>query len=106
MILRASTLKPVPKKKRINLSAMLTSEYFFHRSIQIQMALNQDRVLVRDYLIKKAKPKINTGKKKKINALLKTTKKLMPLVIAKNVNYLCVIIVQIIIKVYLRIIIY
>ena len=66
MILRASTLKPVPKKKRINLSAMLTSEYFFHRSIQIQMALNQDRVLPRDYLIKKAKAKINTGKKKKI----------------------------------------
>ena len=58
MILRQSTLRPVPKKKRINLSAMLTSEYFFHRSIQIQMALNQDRILPRDYLIKKAKSKI------------------------------------------------
>ena len=67
MILRQSTLKPVPKKKRISLSAMLTSEYFFHRSIQIQLALNEDRILPRDYLIKKAKPKINTGKKKKIN---------------------------------------
>ena len=65
MILRQSTLKAVPKKKRVSLSAMLASEHFFHRSIQIQMALNQDRILPRDYLIQKAKPKINTGKKKK-----------------------------------------
>ena len=62
-----SMLKPTPKKKRTNLSAILNSEYFFHRSIQIQMALNQDRLLPMDYLIKKAKPKINTGKKKKID---------------------------------------
>ena len=60
-------LRPQKKKKRMNLSAILNSEYFFHRSIQIQMALNQDRILPRDYLIKKAKPKINTGKKKKID---------------------------------------
>ena len=60
-------LRPLPKKKRMNLSAMLNSEYFFHRSIQIQMALNQDRILPRDYLIQKAKSKINTGKKKKID---------------------------------------
>lgn len=61
------TLKSIPKKKRVSLSAMLNSEYFFHRSIQIQMALNQDRILPRDFLIKKAKPKINTGKKRIIN---------------------------------------
>ena len=65
MILRQSTLKAVPKKKRVSLSAMLASEHFFHRSIQIQMALNQDRILPRDYLIQKAKPKINTKKRKK-----------------------------------------
>ena len=56
-----SMLKPTPKKKRTNLSAILNSEYFFHRSIQIQMALNQDRLLPMDYLIKKAKPKINNA---------------------------------------------
>ena len=67
MKLRQRVLESIPKNKRVNLSAMLTSEYFFHRSIQIQMALNQDRILPRDYLIKKAKSKINTGQKKKID---------------------------------------
>ena len=65
MILRNIVLKK--KKKRTSLSAMLNSDLFLRRSIQIQMALNQDRLLPRDYLIQKAKPKINTGKKKKIN---------------------------------------
>ena len=64
MILRQRVLESIPKNKKISLSAMLNSEYFFHRSIQIQMALNQDRILPRDYLIKKAKSKINTGQKK------------------------------------------
>jgi len=66
MLLRKAMIKPV-KKKRLNFSAMLTSEYFFHRSNQIQMALNRDRILPRDYLIRRAKSKINTGKKRKIN---------------------------------------
>lgn len=67
MIIRKTIIKPVKKKKRLNFSAMLTSEYFFHRSNQIQMALNRDRILPRDYLIRRAKSKINTGKKRKIN---------------------------------------
>ena len=64
MKLRQTALKPNSKRMRVSLSAMLASEYFFHRSIQIQMALNRDRIIPRDYLIKKTKPKINTGKKK------------------------------------------
>ena len=66
MLLRKAMIKPIKKKKRLNFSAMLTSEYFFHRSNQIQMALNRDRILPRDYLIRRAKSKINTGKKRKI----------------------------------------
>ena len=57
MKLRQRVLESIPKNKRITLSAMLNSEYFSHRSIQIQMALNQDRILPRDYLIKKQNQK-------------------------------------------------
>ena len=64
MKLRQRVLESIPKNKRVTLSAMLNSEYFFHRSIQIQMALNHDRILPRDYLIQKAKSKIITGHKK------------------------------------------
>lgn len=67
MKLRQTLIKPINKKKRLNFSAMLNSEYFFHRSNQIQMALNRDRILPKDYLIKRTKPKINTGKKRIIN---------------------------------------
>ena len=66
MLIRKAKIKPIKKKKRLNFSAMLTSEYFFHRSNQIQMALNRDRILPRDYLIRRTKSKINKKKKKKI----------------------------------------
>ena len=55
------------KKKKVNLSTMLNSEYLYPRSIQIQMALNQDRIVPRDYFIQKAKAKIKTGQRKKIS---------------------------------------
>ena len=71
MKLKKTILKP--QNKRINLSAMLSSDLFFHRSIQIQLALNQDRIIPRNYLIKKAKSKINTGKKNKIKNNNKNT---------------------------------
>jgi hypothetical protein len=73
MQLRKAMIKPINKKKRLNFSAMLTSEYFFHRSNQIQMALNRDRILPRDYLIRRAKSKINTGKKRIIKDNNKNT---------------------------------
>ena len=45
---------------------MLDSEYLFHRSAQIHMALKSDRMLSKDFHIKRAKSKIDTGKKKTI----------------------------------------
>ena len=51
-------------KKRIAFSAMLDSEYFFDRSAQIKMALKHDRVVSRDFHIKRAKSKIEIGKRK------------------------------------------
>ena len=54
------------KNKRMTFSAMLNSEYFFHRTTQIQMALNQDRILSKDFHIKRAKSKIDIGKKVKL----------------------------------------
>ena len=54
------------KKKRLSFSAMLDSEYLFHRSAQIHMALKSDRILSKDFHIKRAKSKIDTGKKKQI----------------------------------------
>lgn len=54
------------KRKRITFSAMLNSEYLFHRSSKIQMALNHNPLLSKDFHIKRAQSKINTGKKRKI----------------------------------------
>ena len=53
------------KKKRLTFSAILNSEYLFHRSTQIQMALNHERMLSKDFHIKRAKSKIDIGKKGK-----------------------------------------
>ena len=51
------------KKKRITFSAILSSEQFFHQSGQIQMALKNERLLSRDFYIKRARSKLNLGKK-------------------------------------------
>ena len=54
------------KKKRLSLNTILNSEYLFHRSTKIQMALNHRRVVSKDFFVKIAQPKTDTGKKKKI----------------------------------------
>ena len=52
------------KKKRKKFSALLSSELFFHRSNQIKMALNHEPILSWDFRVKRAKSKIDTGKKR------------------------------------------
>ena len=61
MQLRNSLRKKVPGNKRLNFSAMLSKDYFSNNIIQIQMALNKNRVLPLDYLIRRTKSKINSG---------------------------------------------
>ena len=63
--------------KNINLSKILNSDLFFQSSGTIKMALNKNRLLNRDFGIKRAKPKIDLGKKnqKNINQNKKETKK-------------------------------
>ena len=61
MKLRNYSTKTLRSKKRLNFSAMLTKGYFNNNIIQIQMALNKDHILPSDYLIRRTKPKINTG---------------------------------------------
>ena len=61
MKLRNYSTKALRSKKRLNFSAMLTKGYFNNNIIQIQMALNKDHILPSDYLIRRTKPKINTG---------------------------------------------
>ena len=65
MKLRNYSTKAPRSKKRLNFSAMLTKGYFNNNIIQIQMALNKDHILPSDYLIRRTKPKINTGIKYK-----------------------------------------
>ena len=62
MLLRvSSTRKVYPRKKNINFSAILSKDYFNNNIIKIQMALNKNRILPLDYLIRRTKSKINTG---------------------------------------------
>ena len=64
------------KKKRITFSAILNSEQFFHRSGIIQMALKKERVLAKDFHVKRARSKIDIGKKiKKENQEINEEKK-------------------------------
>ena len=51
--------------KKINFNNLLNSEYFFHRSSSIKLALNKDRMLRKNYYIKRARPQIDQGKKPK-----------------------------------------
>ena len=64
-------IKLSPKKynsqnKNINLSKILNCDLFFQSSGMIKMALNKNRLLDRDFGVKRAKPKIDIGKKGKI----------------------------------------
>ena len=51
--------------KKIPLNNLLNSEYFFHRSNPIKLALNRDRMLKKDFYIKRARPQIDQGRKPK-----------------------------------------
>ena len=53
------------KKKRIKFGDVLNSKIYFQHSSKVQMALNQYRMLSSDFHIKRVKPKIDTGKKRK-----------------------------------------
>ena len=68
------------KKKRKTFRALLSSELFFHHSNQIKMALNHEPILSWDFKVKRAKSKIDTGKKRKktfkdkeVNSLLNSS---------------------------------
>ena len=47
--------------KKISFNGLLNSEYFFHRSGPLKLALNKDRILKRNYYVKKARPKLYEG---------------------------------------------
>ena len=47
--------------KKISFNGLLNSEYFFHRSGPIKLALNQDRILRKNYYVKRARSKIDHG---------------------------------------------
>ena len=61
--LSLSTKNFYPKKIRFN--NLLNSEYFFHRSAPLKLALNNDRMLKRNYYIRRARPQIDQGRKSK-----------------------------------------
>ena len=47
--------------KKISFNGLLNSEYFFHRSGPLKLALNKDRILKRNYYVKRARPKLYEG---------------------------------------------
>ena len=61
--LSLSTKNFFPRKIAFN--NLLNSEYFFHRSVPIKLALNRDRVLKRDFFIERAHAQIDQGRKHK-----------------------------------------
>ena len=61
--LSLSTKNFFPRKIAFN--NLLNSEYFFHRSALIKLALNRDRVLKRDFFIERAHAQIDQGRKTK-----------------------------------------
>ena len=63
--IKSSLDKHKIKNKTINLSKILNSDFFFESSGNIKMALNRNRIVNKDFGIKKAKPKIDIGKKNK-----------------------------------------
>ena len=74
---KIKTSKDKNKKtnRTINLSKILNSDLFFASSGNIKMALNKNRIVNKDFGIKRAKPKIDIGKKNKI-CMSPTKKKL------------------------------
>lgn len=58
-----SSIKSKSTNRSINLSKVLNSDLFFESSTLIKLALNKNRILSKDFGIKRAKPKIDFGKK-------------------------------------------
>jgi len=67
--------KKLMKNKKINLYKVLNDEKFLRSTNAIQMALNKDRLVKRDFRIIRAKPKINTGKSSRKNLSLSSKRK-------------------------------
>ena len=51
--------------RKISFNNLLNSEYFFHRSGPIKLALNHDRLLKRNFYVTRARPLIDQGRKPK-----------------------------------------
>ena len=51
--------------RKISFNNLLNSEYFFHRSGPIKLALNRDRLLKRNFYVTRARPLIDQGRKPK-----------------------------------------
>ena len=73
--------KKLMKNKKINLYKVLNDEKFLQSSSAIQMALNKDRLVKKDFRIIRAKPKINIGKmsRKNLSVSSKRKKELSPM---------------------------
>ena len=67
--------KKLMKNKKINLFKVLNDEKYVQSSNAIQMALNRDRLVKKDFRIKRAKPKINIGKLGRKHLSLNSNKK-------------------------------
>ena len=73
--IESSTDKNKNKYKNISLSKILNSDIFFQSSGVIKLALNKNLLIDKDFGIKRAKPKIDIGKKNKIKISPKNIKK-------------------------------
>ena len=62
MKLKASNSTKNFHLRKISFNGILNSEYFFRRSGPIKLALNQDRVLRKNFFVRRARPKIDMGK--------------------------------------------
>lgn len=65
--IKPSTYKNKSTNKNINLSKIINSDLFFESSGLIKLALNKNRLINKDFGIKRAKAKIDIGKKNKKN---------------------------------------
>ena len=65
--IKPSTYKNKSTNKNINLSKIINSDLFFESSGLIKLALNKNRLVNKDFGIKRAKAKIDIGKKNKKN---------------------------------------
>ena len=67
--------KKLMKNKKINLYKLLNDDKFLQSSNAIQMALNKNRLVKKDFRIIRAKPKINIGKSSRKNLSISSKRK-------------------------------